>query len=104
MASVTITEYTGLGPVDNAGSSAPVLLPLPQQPPAVEQTAITLSGSSQASSAFGSTTTLIEVSADGAFRAKIGTSPTASANSTRRDAGLWYFDVAPGQKIAVINP
>lgn len=104
MATATITEYSGLAPIDNTGLSAPIILPLMKQPPVTQQAAITLSGTSQQSSAFAATTTVIEVSCDGAFRSLIGTSPTAAAGSTRRDAGVWYFSVVAGQKIAVINP
>jgi len=68
-------------------------------------TVITMSGTSQASAAFGAYTTMIRIATEaqpGYFL--IGTAPTAAATSHIIGAGcVDYITVTPGQKIAVLQ-
>ena len=98
MALLTITEFHRFA-VDSFGGT----IPAPLMPPTAEQ-AISVSGSSAASSAFNAATSMIMVHADSAMCLKFGaTAPTAlvgyhavGANETR------FYGVQPGSFVAAI--
>lgn len=69
-----------------------------------EQTVITMSASSQSTSAFNAKTLAILVSATQACHITIGDAPTATANSFYLPANFpMIFGVAGSQKLAVIQ-
>lgn len=94
MATVEITEYAHAG---NLGEQAP-------QEPSEAWQAVTIGGTSTASSAFGSRTRLIRIVTDTVFRYKIGLAPTADASCSKihNVNGEYFRTVRPGEKIAVI--
>lgn len=70
----------------------------------VEQTPITVSGTSAQSAAFASTTRYIMWSCDGIHSWTIGSNPTATTSKMRMAADLIYhIEVQPGDKIAFIT-
>lgn len=77
--------------------------------PNVEQTAITTSGSSQQSAAFGAQTYAIRLgvssgTATSGMHFSIGFNPTATANSPYMPAGaIEYIAVNPGEKVAILD-
>ena len=85
--------------VKQVGSS---WLGLPSTPFNAVQTAITPSGTSAQSAAFGSTTNVVRVEADEDVHVDIGADPTATVNHPKIKAG-GSFDaqVSPGHKVAV---
>lgn len=68
----------------------------------VEQTALTATGSTAQSAAFGASTDLICVNSDEQIYAAVGVNPTAATTSYRIAAGgeAW-FAVKPGEKVAI---
>jgi hypothetical protein len=77
-----------------------------QEPPLATQTAITLSGTSQASAAFHNQTRIVRVwtDADEAVFYLVGAAPTATTATgplETNEAGFAYLAVKPGMKIAV---
>lgn len=105
MATVRIREYRSLGSVPARGDFAPAQIPY-EGDSTVDQTAITLSGTSQQSAAFNDKTNYIGISCDSAnFCYVVGDDPTAlGTNSFALFAGqIYYMQVKPGQKIAVIQ-
>lgn len=99
MATLFIREYTTMA---KAFSDAmPIAAP---QEPGTDQTAITLSGSSQQSAAFAALTRFIGLTADGVFSYKVGGDPTVTTSAFRVPAGaIIYVGVTPGHKVAVIT-
>lgn len=97
MAKVYITEHTR--PTLYAGS----LLPVATMPPLATQT-VAIGASSAQSSAFNSKTKMVAVHTDAICSIEFGPNPTATANSKRLAANTTeYFEVAPGDKVAVIT-
>lgn len=98
MATISIAEY------DKYGSGSGTSLYMLQEPPIVEQTALSISTSSAQSAAFGTGTKMIRICSDTACRYLVGTNPTATANSMYMDAGqVMELGVTPGHKIAAIT-
>lgn len=97
MASLYVTEYAEAGGVSGG------VVPVAKVPENTVQK-LTISGSSGASSAFGSNTYMIRVHTDAICSVAFGSAPTATSGSTRMVAGQTeYFFVKPGHKIAVIS-
>lgn len=75
--------------------------------PGLGDQAVTTSGVSAQSAAFGSTTSMIAIAtpAGQAVACKFGSNPTAlTTTSLRLPAnGLFFFRVSPGQKVALID-
>lgn len=73
--------------------------------PIAEQTAITNSGTSQASAAFNESTQFIRVHSDGIISYLVGKTPTAVITNSMRLVAGGTFDLAvqPGDKIAIIT-
>lgn len=76
---------------------------LPIVPPVlVEQSAMTATGTSAQSSAFGDGTSLVIVQSDEAIYVKVGNNPTATTNSYKLAAGAEQaFTAGAGQKVAI---
>lgn len=99
MASFTIHEFTDIGYMQ--GSTIPAFAG--EQ---TDQTAITTSGTSQQSAAFGSTTGAVRVTVSGGdVRIKFGVNPTSTAASLLLADGnsFDYFSGGAGNKVAVID-
>jgi len=78
-------------------------IPAVALPPVAEQ-ALSISGTSAQSSAFGSTTTLIRVTTDSTCSILVGSNPTATTSNLRLSAdAVEYFYVKPGDKLAGIT-
>jgi hypothetical protein len=101
MGTFTVIEYAGLG----VEGGKPIQVA--HEPANTEQTAITTSGTSQQSAAFNAGTSIVLVQTTSIVRFKVGSSPTASATTSRRLAAdeEVYFHVTPGTalKVAVID-
>lgn len=97
MAVVYITEH-----------SIPTLIhgglnPVAKMPALAEQT-VAIGGASVQSNAFSSNTRMIGVHTDAICSILIGSNPTATASKRRLAANTTeYFEVTPGDKIAVIT-
>ncbi len=90
-----IIEYGG----DDRADSLP-LVPAIQE--VAEQTALTATGTSAQSAAFSGGTTIICVQSDEQVYVRLGSNPTATANSYRIPAGgEQFFSVRPAWKVAV---
>lgn len=97
MAKVFITEH--VRPTMYAGN----LLPVASMPPVATQV-VAIGGSSAQSAAFNAKTKMVCLHADAICSVEFGDSPTATANSRRLAANSTeYFEVFPGQKVAVIT-
>lgn len=97
MAKVYVTEH--YKPRLYAGN----LMPVAKMPPIATQNVNITAGSVQ-SSAFNTLTEMVGVHTDAICSVEFGTNPTATANSRRLAAGATeYFEVNPGDKIAVIT-
>jgi hypothetical protein len=96
MAVLYITEFNAIGGSGNfpvAGA---------YQPPVAEQT-VAVSGSSTQSAAFNVNTLFVRLHTDAICSIEFGASPTASLTTARMAANQTeYFNVVPGQKVAVI--
>jgi hypothetical protein len=94
---IYITEFQGAPPLSVYYQAV--------KTPALVTYAVTISGSSTQSTAFGSNTGVIRINTDAACHVVIGgSSPTATSSSMRMSAGQTeYFLVTPGQKLAVIS-
>jgi hypothetical protein len=98
MAKVYVTEFVG------ADEKTNVLVPAPKASGFVQQTPITLSGTSAQSAAFAAGTSLVRVHTDATCSVEFGSNPTATTNHLRMAADQTeYFAVVPGTKIAVIS-
>lgn len=100
MGAVRILEF------DRLGFAEPGMAQIPQFPPLVEQTAITLSGSSQASAAFSANTKYVLLATDsaGACCFSVGGAPTATtANLRLGNEVFFFFGVTAGHKVALIQ-
>jgi len=70
----------------------------------VEQTPVTVSGTSAQSAAFGANTRYIMFTCDGIFSWTIGNNPTATTSKMRFAADqVYHIQVQPGDKIAFIT-
>lgn len=70
----------------------------------VEQSPVTVSGTSAQSAAFAATTRYILFTCDGIHSWTIGSNPTATTSKMRFPAGtIHYIGVQPGEKIAFIT-
>lgn len=78
-------------------------IPMAVEPAVTHQVISTLSGTSQQSAAFGSTTNLVKIYADVDVWALFATDPTATAAGEFLAAGEHWRLVVPGQKIAAIT-
>lgn len=79
------------------------LLPVAKMPPLASQT-VSIGGGSTQSSAFGASTKMIAVHTDAICSVEFGSNPTATSSSFRLAANTTqYFEVTPGQKVAVIT-
>lgn len=88
-----ITEYDG-NEVQNSLPIVPHAL--------VEQAAMTATGTSAQSAAFGASTDLICVNTDEQIYTAVASNPTATTNSYRIAAGgEQWFAVKPGEKVAI---
>ena len=97
MATLYITEFTGLGSI---GTTAPQV---PPTPPAAEQH-VTIGSSSTQSAAFGGTTHMVMVNTDAACSLAFGANPTAVATAHRMAANeTRFYAVYPGELLAVIT-
>lgn len=99
MSSLTVSEFVGLGG-DSHGGAAPAvkLPPLAQQALSIGST---ISGASQA---FGAPTRFVRFFAEVACRVAVGPAPDAtSILMPLAVGGSEYFEVAPGDKFAVIG-
>jgi hypothetical protein len=94
MTTLRIHEYKA-----DARSTGPV------EPPAVVQTPLTVSGTSQQSSAFASDTTMVRLSCDGACSVLFAANPTAVTGSSLYLSGgsILDFPVSAGLKVAVVT-
>lgn len=99
MAKLYVTEYSEL-----AKDTLSRDMMAAKEPSLVEQTPITISGSSAQSAAFSTNTNLIRVHTDAICSVLVAIDPTATANHKRMAANQTeYFGVRPGHKIAVIT-
>ena len=74
-----------------------------RQPALVDQTPVTVTGTSAQSAAFGGDTKLIRAWCDTQSAMVVGANPTATTNNMPMAAGSGeYFQVLPGQKAAFI--
>jgi len=97
LAKVYVTEHTKPS-VFNGN-----LMPVVRMAPLTTQT-VAIGGSSTQSSAFNAKTFMVAVHTDAICSIEFGANPTATANSKRMAANTTeYFEVAPGDKIAVIT-
>lgn len=98
MATIYVSEYRDLV-IDQTGRLAQTI----KAPADVIQT-ISITASSQQTSAFGNMTRFIRVATDTACHILIGTNPTATATSEYLPAGqVEIYGVNPGMKLAVIT-
>jgi hypothetical protein len=98
MPKLWITEYTNSG-ADAAGSQ----MPMASHPPAAVQAPVVFSSTSTQSLAFSSKTRYVRLRSDAICHFLVGANPVATTNSTPLDSNsAEYFEVAPGQKLAVI--
>jgi len=75
-----------------------------KEPALVEQTPVTVSGTSAQSAAFNAQTKFITIVCDGIFSYLVAADPTAATTNFRVQAGeMLTFAVTPGQKIAAIT-
>lgn len=97
MSTAYITEFKDTPVYDN--------MPIPKWGAGVvEQTPVTVSGSSAQSAAFAVTTRYIWVTCDGICSFTIGSNPTATTSKMRLAADKDLFiGVQPGDKIALIT-
>lgn len=108
MATLYITEFKaeGQAPTQRTWGAGPGIVPIAQQPPNFEQT-VAIGGSSTASAAFATGTTLVRIETDvicSILFGAAGASPVATAASARLAAdSVEYFGVGPGMKVAVIT-
>lgn len=105
MATLYISEFKNEAQAasQRTWGSGPAGVPVAQQPPVAEQT-VAIGGSSTASSAFNTATTLVRIATDVICSIEFGTSPTATATTARMAADqVEYFGVGPGMKVAVIS-
>ena len=97
MSKLYITEYSEMLSVGNKAIPVPV-------EPGVEQTPITISGTSAQSAAFASSTLLVRIHSDVVCSLLFSDNPTADVNDKRMSAGdTEYFAITPGGKVAVIS-
>lgn len=97
MAKLYVTEFVG------ADEKTNVLVPVAKMAGIVEQTPVTISGTSAQSAVFGSAAGLVRVHSDASCSIAFGTNPTATTSNMRLSAGqAEYFAVHPGYKVAVI--
>lgn len=97
MAKLFIAEFAGI---------APGRLPVGVTPPIVNQTPVSIGGTSTQSAAFDNATVLVRLHNDSTGPCSIawGTNPTATANNMRMAANSTeYIQVKGGQKLAVIT-
>lgn len=71
--------------------------------PSVDQTAITVSGTSAQSAAFSANTKLIRINCDVVVSFLVGANPTATANNARLPTGVVEYFQVSGGKIAFIT-
>ena len=76
---------------------------LPIYPPVLrEQTAMTATGTSAQSAAFGAGTSIVIIDTDEAIHVRIGNDPTAATTSMKLAAATRAeFDVREGEKVAI---
>lgn len=97
MATLYITEYVRTG-------LTPRQMVLAGEEPAVATQTVSIGAGSVQSAAFNAATRFIRVCNDATCSVSFGTSPTATATSTRLPANsVEYFAVMPGLKLAVIT-
>ena len=97
MATLYITEFANIGRDQGQGVPATPL------PPVAEQTLAIGSASAQ-SGPFNPATNFIRAHVDATCSIAVGANPTAAAGSARMAANQTeYFQVRPGDKIAVIQ-
>jgi hypothetical protein len=98
MATLYVTEFTG--PFVNRSTGLPMA-----RGPKTAQNNQTIGGTSTNGNAFAATTYMIRVHTDAICSVEVGgTSPTATAASSRMVAGQTeYYYVTPGHKIATIT-
>jgi hypothetical protein len=98
MAFIYITEHYAPSLLSNAGQIVPVV----KMPPTAEQK-VANDGVSTQSAAFNDRTTIIGIHSDSICSVAFGASPTATVANRRLAANSTeYFEVIPGQKLAVI--
>ena len=82
---------------------APGGVQVAQMPPLVDQTPITVTGTSAQSAVFSDGTKMIRAWCDTQSAMAVGSNPTATTNNMPLSAGLAeYFNVTPGQRAAFI--
>lgn len=97
MAKLYVTEYSNNGGASNYGERI-------GNPPVVAMQHVAIGGASAASSAFNGATHLIRVHTDAICSIVVAANPTATTDDTRMAADdTEYFNVRPGDKIAVIS-
>lgn len=96
-ATLYISEFAT--PVSQVGTTVGQVYPQP----AITDQAVSISGSSTQSAAFGATTHAVQVECDTDCSVVFGSNPTATTTNYLMGDGIPYqFAVIPGQKIAVI--
>lgn len=97
MATVYISEFSGLAATAQSDSIAAVAVP-----PIAEQT-VAVGATSVQSAAFQPSTQWVLISSDSIFSANFGANPTATTANYRHAIGAEYLrKVTPGQKVAII--
>jgi hypothetical protein len=97
MAKVYITEH--YAPTLHNGNALAVA-----KFPEIAEQVVAIGGTTVQSSAFNQYTRMIGVHTDAICSFKIGSNPTATANTRRMAANATeYFEVNPGDKIAIIT-
>jgi hypothetical protein len=97
MSTLYITEFANIARDQGQGVQVTAL------PPVAEQT-IAIGAASAQSSGFNAATSFIRTHADAVCSIAVGTNPTAAATNARLAANQTeYFQVRPGDKIAVIQ-
>lgn len=97
MATLYITEYNQVG---KDTREFPTYAPLE---PALAESTITLSGSSQQSSDFNADTRIVRLVADAECHVAFASSPTATTSSQMIPANIPQFHSVTGGKLAVIQ-
>lgn len=98
MAKLYISEFNDVNVRQGA------LTPIVPGVASVEQTPVTITGTSAQSAAFGAESRIVRLHTDVVCSVLFGSSPTATANSRRLAANQTeYFRVNPGDKVAVIS-
>jgi hypothetical protein len=99
MSALYVTEFESITPTTEGGAAQ-----VARAPAVVDQTPVTISGTSAQSAAFGKSTKYVRLHSDVICSVSFGANPTASTNNMRFAANQTeYFGVTPGMKVAVIS-